>query len=130
MREIKYRAFLKQGQYPQFHVGQIYEVFGYNKYTDINVIHIITEDGCRISVKRDDVILMEYTGVDDKNNQEIYEGDILKCEAEDYIGKVWFAHGAFMTDCEGFGDHPISQTHSDDFEKIGNIYQNGELLEV
>ncbi len=75
-------------------------------------------------------IIMQYTGVDDKNNQEIYDGDILKCETQNQIGTVWFSNGAFMTDCEGFGNHPISQTNSNDFEKIGNIYQNSELLEI
>ena len=33
-----------------------------------------------------------------------------------------------MTDCEGFGDHSISQTNSDDFEIIGNTLQNSNLL--
>ena len=77
-----------------------------------------------------DIDLLLYTGVNDKNDKEIYDGDILKCEAQNYIGKVWFANGSFMTDCEGFGDHPISGTNSDDFEKIGNIHENPELLEV
>ncbi len=75
-------------------------------------------------------IIMQYTGVNDKNNKEIYDGDILKCEAQNYIGKVWFSNGSFMTDCEGFSNHLINQTNSDDFEKIGNIYQNSKLLEV
>ncbi len=73
-------------------------------------------------------IIMQYTEVNDKNNKDIYDGDILKCEAGEYIGNVWFANGSFMTNCEGFGDHPISQTNSDDFEIIGNILQNAELL--
>ncbi len=70
----------------------------------------------------------QYTGVSDKNNKQIYSNDILKCEAQNYIGNVWFANGSFMTNCEGFGDHPISETNSNDFEVIGNTLQNAELL--
>ena len=70
----------------------------------------------------------QYTGVNDKNNKEIYENDILKCEDQRYIGTVWFSNGSFITDCEGFGEHPISQTNNDDFEILGNTLQNSELL--
>jgi len=69
-----------------------------------------------------------YTGVNDKNDKEIYDRDILKCEAQNYIGNVWFSNGSFMTNCEGFGDHPISGTNPADFEIIGNTLQNAELL--
>ncbi len=73
-------------------------------------------------------IIMQYTGINDKNNKKIYANDILKCEAQNYIGNVWFDNGSFMTNCEGFGDHPISQTNSDDLEIIGNTLQNSKLL--
>lgn len=104
--------------------GTISIVIHRSKTPKINILL----DGIMDITEDSRFIIMQYTEVDDKNNQEIYDGDILKCEAQNQIGTVWFSHGAFMTDCEGFGNHPISQTNSDDFEIIGNIRENSELI--
>ena len=73
--------------------------------------------------------IMQFTGLSDKNGVEIFESDILRCETENYQGVVWFGAGSFLTDCEGFGDHPLGETNSGDIEVIGNIFQNPDLLE-
>lgn len=81
----------------------------------------------------DDVILMQSTGLKDKNGTEVYEGDIVKCsrgcphaiywEKElggSYIGGMpaWYLSGLR----EGY-----AWTGTE--EIIGNIYENPELLE-
>ena len=57
-------------------------------------------------------ILMQFTGLLDKNGKEIYEGDITN------VGIVEWDHGQFTERLYA----------PDDIEVIGNIYSNPELL--
>ena len=71
-----------------------------------------------------DYILMQYTGLKDKNGKEIYEGDILEWH-EDIKEIVDFYEGSFYVGKRIFG----VDVWSGDFEIIGNIYENKDLLE-
>lgn len=80
---------------------------------------------------KEDVQLMQYTGLKDKNGKEIYEGDILKLyniKKEPYnrivkwhVGGMWWAH---ENDAFYMGFYKPNEN----FEIIGNIYENPELL--
>ena len=84
----------------------------------------------------DDIELMQYTGIKDKNGVEIYEGDIvlIRIDKTNILHKtvVKFKHGAFIADIIDNNDY-IYLFHfgfnEDDFEVIGNIYENKNLLE-
>lgn len=84
----------------------------------------------------EDVILMQSTGLKDKNDKEIFEGDIVRqvrtqpiTENETITGVVTMIEGAWliMNDCEQLASYLWSET--DENEIIGNVYENRELLE-
>ena len=79
-----------------------------------------------------DFELMQFTGLEDKNAKEIYEGDIVIAkETIDYNFKIIFKEGMFIgfnEKCEDFDT--IYAQNFESFEVIGNIYENPELLEV
>ena len=80
----------------------------------------------------------QYTGLKDKNGKEIYEGDIIFIKGEtkllDIKGKVEYSNilaqfiitntGNIVNEAEPLGDY-----EEEDIEKIGNVYDNPELLE-
>lgn len=81
-------------------------------------------------------IIMQSTGLKDKNGKEIFEGDVVRqvrtqptTENETITGVVTMIEGAWliMNDCEQLASKLWSET--DENEIIGNIYENPELLE-
>lgn len=84
----------------------------------------------------DEIELMRFTGLKDKNGREIYEGDIVRyeCCPEIYVEEVIYDNkhcnfGTIDKDGETFSFGAlISDIHVGCFEVIGNIYENPELL--
>lgn len=82
----------------------------------------------------DDVILMQLTGLFDKNGVEIFEGDVVEyIDGEfSFIGKVIKSTlGTYVTgiDNHSFEDFTDETTMISDVSVVGNIYENPELLE-
>lgn len=95
-------------------------------------------------INRDNTILMQYTGLKDKNGVEIYEGDIVKYydfwdeltggreKGQQRICRVEYVGSGFLVvqgDEDGYEqDLFMVKINDDDLEVIGNIYENPELL--
>ena len=76
----------------------------------------------------DKFILMQYTGLKDKNGKEIYEGDITKDPDGNAFEVIW-NKGAASFELQNKTSHFLFvQRYIDMFEVIGNIYENPELL--
>lgn len=91
-------------------------------------------------------MIMQYTGLKDKNGVEIYEGDILKADRVDSENKEWIGvveHNNFGGLCLYYNKYrsnidkslqtPIQDPQNaiwvqEKCEVIGNIYENPELL--
>ena len=118
MRTIKFRG--KDRRTGKWYYGNLYVKDTRGR------THICTpERGC---FDIDPETVGQFTGLMDKNDAEIYEGDIL-----DFNGlkiEVRFVRGVFALLCNGDLDNELcGDCRTDMFAKvIGNIHDNPELL--
>lgn len=117
MRDIKFRAWNEVEE----------KMLNWYEFLDTNMKNTF------IAPESTGLILMQYTGLNDKNGKEIYEGDIVKVftNKEWRIGKIIYEHSEFTIDVTNNKDLKYGRTSIIEnlTEVIGNIYDNPELLE-
>lgn len=119
MREIRFRAWHKASR----------------RMFDVNAISKTTVEELRNGVSfryyRDDVVLMQYTGLKDKYGREIYEGDVVKygdtiheVVFEQRNNTAYFGLVYSPEETRSFGHYQDLQQ----IEIIGNVHDNPELV--
>lgn len=118
-REIKFRAWDNGIMYPMAMVGEPGRP------------SVLTNSNWRECTE--EIVIMQFTGLKDKNGKEIYEGDICTFNQgqpfqEDIKGYIKFSYGSFVFKSPTHN----SALHTEKmrfFEIIGNIYENSEIIE-
>ena len=70
----------------------------------------------------------QYTGIDDREGDKIFEGDIFNIGAEDNIYTVKFDYGCFLAYEDDVQVGILAELSTMFIKKIGNIHDNKELL--
>jgi uncharacterized phage protein (TIGR01671 family) len=145
MREIKFRAWDKVGKTmipfdePRRCIEYGLIAWASSKHMGIGAlpgsyVYLMdeTEEG-----EEDPYVLMQFTGLLDKNGKEIYEGDVVKriidtsYDTGTYppmvIEKRVFIETVYWID-ETAGFSPFHENFGEEIEVIGNIYANPELV--
>lgn len=129
MRKIKFRAWLKEDK-KMVNVETM-------DFTDKSIQYLEKSEFINAYLLRrvsfDDVKLMQYTGIKDKNGKEIYENDLISCNKHKNI-VVFFEGGCFKVKYLRNSTTTITCTLNSFLEKYkckisGNIYEPPELLE-
>nr|DAX46958.1 MAG TPA: YopX protein [Caudoviricetes sp.] len=103
-------------------------------YFDNKEVQYIDEVGILRFIKFENTILMQSTGLHDKNGKEVFVGDIIKCTRgcphEVYLEKEY--GGTYIGGMPAIYLKGIREGYAwtGAEEILGNIYENPELLEV
>lgn len=115
MREIKFRAWNEEeNEMVHFDFGTIDDGYCYGGQHPIYDL--------------DEVPVMQYTGLKDKNGKDVYEGDILRW----FNGSELIGRPKVVESTDGGWNPFIDDMQTDGawhYEVIGNIYENKELLD-
>ena len=127
MREHKYKAWdtVKKVMYSAEELGQDQETLSADGRGFVNVHGAST----RLSQFHSHLLPLEYTGLKDKNEKEIYEGDIIRSvlPGNPELVKNFVIKWEYNETSGDIGFNVLLR--AENREVIGNIHENPELLE-
>lgn len=124
-REIKFRAWDKENKswyHPTYEAykGKLEEILIKPSTGRIIIRRHPDKDTYFDATQHSRFVLMQYTGRKDRNGEKIYDGDIVSSKG---IGKI-----RVSWDEEKLSWSPFIAKGTTNWEIIGNIYENKELL--
>ena len=120
MREIKFRAWDTKTKKMIF-TG--FRVIGEVTAFDMIDSYCMETKGDDVSMMRwNDIILMQFTGLKDKNGKEGYDSDIAEKDSIKWIIKWLDDEGCFILSSKEYGQLPIRKLK--EMAIVGNIYEN------
>ncbi|MEK5397482.1 YopX family protein [Paenibacillus sp. FSL K6-2859] len=133
-RVPKYRAWYK----PKGVMIEPENLVMINFYTKVLGVYMEMDGKGYHVLRMSDFELLEYTGLKDINDQEIYEGDFLRIpDLYETPENTSTTYHTSVVDFEEFGFRVGGSQLCDDYQYIsdecevyGNIYENPELIEV
>lgn len=144
-RKIKFRGKVKWNGNHKFSGDWVYGYYRNNDNGNAFITETVDDFDNYIfdETEVDENTVGQYTGLKDKNENEIYEGDIIDFSYDMFVGNfntfvakgiIIFEEGAFYVQClenENLTkdeSYLIYTINIDTIEIIGNIYDNPELL--
>ena len=135
MREIKFRAYIydltNEDSHPleiDVRAGKLWDVASIN-FKD-RTVEIMDDDGnvWEYELNSNEIVLLQYAGLKDKNGKKIYEGYIIK-KSSGAIGEVVYLKATAGYKLYNNGQvFDLFEADARYLEIIGNIYENPELL--
>lgn len=129
MRNIKFRVWDKDLK--QMHIcgEDIHDSISFSQNNEAFYYNL--QNGCGSLTENSSYVLMQYTGLKDKNGKEIYEGDLVGDKSIKWVVK-WNTHrmgfSLYPTTEQIYDEMPVNVENKIHFEILGNIYDNPELL--
>jgi len=118
MREIKFRVWIKNKDWKM-----------------INCDELIFDENIPISEQLKDKkgyrYIMQYTGLKDKNNKEIFESDIVKAKTDkdkyEYFEVAYYKQAFALRNKNGHKEYLCNLSCFNCLEVVGNIYENPDF---
>jgi len=125
MRELKFKVWTGKEMIPWKNAWntetKLPKQFGENKYLSIVILAMLAKSNNGFTA-------LQFTGLQDKNGKDIYEGDIVSHLHSADTCVVVFQKETAMFLAQEIGDEKLGFGIDDVTSVIGNIYENQNLL--